>query len=342
MATGKVIQITGPVIDVEFPPGDLPDIYNALEIKRPDGDDAPSSSRSSSTSATTGCAPSRCRRPTVCGAASTSSTRARRSRCRSARRRSAASSTSSASRSTARGRSRPTKRLPIHRDPPAVRPDGDRGRGLRDRHQGHRPDRPVPPGGKIGVFGGAGVGKTVIIQELIRNIAAEHGGYSVFAGVGERSREGNDLLGEMTESGVIDKTVMVFGQMNEPPGARLRVGLTGAHDGRVLPRRGGTRRAALHRQHLPLHAGRLRGLGAARPHAVRRRLPADAGDRDGPAAGAHHLDQEGLDHLGAGHLRARPTTTPTRRRPRPSPTSTRRSAWSARSPSSASTRRSTR
>jgi F-type H+-transporting ATPase subunit beta len=85
---------------------------------------------------------------------------------------------------------------------------------------------PFKRGGKVGVFGGAGVGKTVIIQELIRNIAAEHGGYSVFAGVGERSREGNDLLGEMTESGVIDKTVMVFGQMNEPPGARQRVGLT--------------------------------------------------------------------------------------------------------------------
>jgi F-type H+-transporting ATPase subunit beta len=85
---------------------------------------------------------------------------------------------------------------------------------------------PFKRGGKVGVFGGAGVGKTVIIQELIRNIAQEHGGYSVFAGVGERSREGNDLIGEMTESGVIDKTVMVFGQMNEPPGARQRVGLT--------------------------------------------------------------------------------------------------------------------
>jgi F-type H+-transporting ATPase subunit beta len=86
---------------------------------------------------------------------------------------------------------------------------------------------PFKRGGKASVFGGAGVGKTVIIQELIRNIAAEHGGYSVFAGVGERSREGNDLIGEMTESGVIDKMVMVFGQMNEPPGARQRVGLTG-------------------------------------------------------------------------------------------------------------------
>ena len=86
---------------------------------------------------------------------------------------------------------------------------------------------PYQKGGKIGLFGGAGVGKTVLIQELIRNIATEHGGYSVFTGVGERTREGNDLYHEMTESGVIEKTAMVFGQMNEPPGARMRVGLTG-------------------------------------------------------------------------------------------------------------------
>ena len=86
---------------------------------------------------------------------------------------------------------------------------------------------PYLKGGKIGLFGGAGVGKTVLIQELIHNIATEHGGYSVFTGVGERTREGNDLYYEMKKSGVIDKTTMVFGQMNEPPGARMRVGLTG-------------------------------------------------------------------------------------------------------------------
>ncbi|MDD6034683.1 MAG: F0F1 ATP synthase subunit beta, partial [Lachnospiraceae bacterium] len=86
---------------------------------------------------------------------------------------------------------------------------------------------PYQKGGKIGLFGGAGVGKTVLIQELITNIATEHGGYSVFTGVGERTREGNDLYYEMIESGVIEKTTMVFGQMNEPPGARMRVGLTG-------------------------------------------------------------------------------------------------------------------
>ena len=87
--------------------------------------------------------------------------------------------------------------------------------------------QPFLKGGKIGLFGGAGVGKTVLIQELIHNIATEHGGYSVFAGVGERTREGNDLMTEMKESGVIDKTALIYGQMTEPPGARLRVGLTG-------------------------------------------------------------------------------------------------------------------
>src|SRR5260370_13182968 len=86
---------------------------------------------------------------------------------------------------------------------------------------------PYAKGGKVGLFGGAGVGKTVLIQELIRNIAEEHEGLSAFCGVGERSREGNDLWLEMKESGVIDRTMLVFGQMNEPPGARLRVGLTG-------------------------------------------------------------------------------------------------------------------
>src|SRR5699024_7248552 len=86
---------------------------------------------------------------------------------------------------------------------------------------------PYAKGGKIGLFGGAGVGKTVLIQELIHNIATEHGGYSIFTGVGERTREGNDLWREMTESGVLEKTALVFGQMNEPPGARMRVALTG-------------------------------------------------------------------------------------------------------------------
>ena len=116
--------------------------------------------------------------------------------------------------------------LPIHRAPPAFDQMETEAQIFETGIKVIDLIAPFKRGGKVGVFGGAGVGKTVIIQELIRNIAAEHGGYSVFAGVGERSREGNDLLGEMTESGVIDKTVMVFGQMNEPPGARQRVGLT--------------------------------------------------------------------------------------------------------------------
>jgi F-type H+-transporting ATPase subunit beta len=114
---------------------------------------------------------------------------------------------------------------------------------------------PFVKGGKIGLFGGAGVGKTVVIQELINNVAKGHGGKSVFCGVGERTREGNDLYLEFQEAGILDKVALIYGQMNEPPGARLRVGLAGPHGRRVLPRRGARRRARVHRQHLPLHAG---------------------------------------------------------------------------------------
>ena len=153
-------------------------------------------------------------------------------------------------------------------------------------------------GGKIGTFGGAGTGKTVIIQELINNIAKKSmragedetgatagdgktgtaaGGLSVFAGVGERTREGNDLYEEMTGAGVLDKLAMVFGQMNEPPGSRATCGTLRAHDGRVFPRCRAPRRAALHRQYLPLHPGRLRSLRAAGPDAVSGRVPAESG-----------------------------------------------------------------
>lgn len=116
---------------------------------------------------------------------------------------------------------------PIHRDPPALVDQLPATQQLETGIKVTDLICPYAKGGKIGLFGGAGVGKTVIIQELIRNIAYEHGGYSVFTGVGERTREGNDLWGEMTESGVIEKCALIFGQMNEPPGARLRVGLTG-------------------------------------------------------------------------------------------------------------------
>jgi F-type H+/Na+-transporting ATPase subunit beta len=119
------------------------------------------------------------------------------------------------------------ERWPIHRDPPAFR---DLSPTVEIFETGIKVVDLIAPyikGGKVGLFGGAGVGKTVLIQELIHNVAMQHGGVSVFAGVGERTREGNDLLLEMTESKVIDKVALVYGQMNEPPGARLRVGLSG-------------------------------------------------------------------------------------------------------------------
>ncbi len=121
----------------------------------------------------------------------------------------------------------PNKVSPIHREAPSLEEQATEAEQLETGIKVVDLLAPYAKGGKIGLFGGAGVGKTVLIQELIRNIATEHGGYSVFAGVGERTREGNDLWLEMNESGVIDKTSLVFGQMNEPPGARLRVGLTG-------------------------------------------------------------------------------------------------------------------
>jgi len=224
MATGKVIQITGPVIDVEFPPGDLPGIYNALEIERPDGEMlvvevqqhlGNNWVRAVAMSTTDGLA----RGLDVVDTG--------------------APITVPVGEVTlgrvfdvlghpidGKGDVKAEKFLPIHRDPPAFDQMETEAQVFETGIKVIDLIAPFRRGGKVGVFGGAGTGKTVIIQELIRNIAAEHGGYSVFAGVGERSREGNDLLGEMTESGVIDKTVMVFGQMNEPPGARQRVGLT--------------------------------------------------------------------------------------------------------------------
>ncbi len=119
------------------------------------------------------------------------------------------------------------ERWPIHRDAPSFAEQSTQAEMLMTGIKVVDLLAPYAKGGKIGLFGGAGVGKTVLIQELIRNIASEHGGYSVFAGVGERTREGNDLYREMEESGVLAKTALVFGQMNEPPGARARVALTG-------------------------------------------------------------------------------------------------------------------
>lgn len=118
-------------------------------------------------------------------------------------------------------------RSPIHRDPPAFIDQSGSVEILETGIKVIDLIAPITKGGKVGLFGGAGVGKTVLIQELISNIAKFHSGYSVFAGVGERTREGNDLYHEMKDSGVLEKTSLVFGQMNEPPGARLRVALSG-------------------------------------------------------------------------------------------------------------------
>ena len=160
-------------------------------------------------------------------------------------------------------------------------------------------------GGKIGLFGGAGVGKTVLIQELINNIAQEHGGLSVFAGVGERTREGNDLWLEMKESGVIDKTALVYGQMNEPPGARLRVALSGLTMAEYFRDEGG--------QDVLLFVDNIFRFvqAGSEVSALLGRMPSAVGyqptlpERDGRPAGAHHLDPQRLGHLGAGDLRPR-------------------------------------
>ncbi len=150
---------------------------------------------------------------------------------------------------------------------------------------------PYVKGGKIGLFGGAGVGKTVLIQELIHNIASQHGGLSVFAGVGERTREGNDLWMEMKESGVIDKTALVYGQMNEPPGARLRVALAGLTMAEYFREESG--------QDVLLFIDNIFRFvqAGSEVSALLGRMPSAVGyqptlpDRDGRSAGAHHLDQ---------------------------------------------------
>ena len=318
MATGKVIQITGPVIDVEFPPGELPAIYNALEIKRPKArarrDWQRNGRRREARRAievqqhlgndwVRAVAMSIDRRPAPRPRGQ--GHRRRRSPCRSARRRSAASSTSSATPIDGKGAVEVEDRCCRSTAHPAGFDEMETEAQIFET--GIKVIDLIAPfkrGGKVGVFGGAGVGKTVIIQELIRNIAAEHGGYSVFAGVGERTPRGqrppgrDDRVGRHRQ----DRHGLRPDERaaRRPPARRPH----GADHGRVLPRRGGARHPPLHRQHLPLHAGGLRGIGAARPHALGRGLPADAGHRDGRPAGADHLDQEGLDHLAAGHLRA--------------------------------------
>ncbi len=221
---GTVIAVTGPVVDIEFPTGHLPAIFNAVTIERPGsplvaevqqhlGNDWV---RAVAMTTTDGLA--RGTRATDQGAAISVPVGAQ-----------TLGRVFNVLGQAIDGKSQlgdDVERDPIHRAAPAFDEQTTATEVFETGMKVIDLIAPFPRGGKVGIFGGAGVGKTVIIQELIRNVAAEHAGYSVFAGVGERSREGNDLLHEMTESGVIEKTVMVFGQMNEPPGARLRVGLT--------------------------------------------------------------------------------------------------------------------
>jgi F-type H+-transporting ATPase subunit beta len=226
---GRVIAIMGPVVDIEFGAGNLPQIFNAVRVARKDADGKASTLvcevqqhlgnnwvRTVAMTSTDGL-------PRGAEATDTG----------------AAISVPVGEATLGRvfdvlgepidnkGDVKTDERYPIHRPPPSFEDQATATEVFETGLKVIDLIAPFAKGGKVGVFGGAGVGKTIIIQELIRNVAQEHGGYSVFAGVGERSREGNDLLREMIESKVIEKTVMVFGQMNEPPGARLRVGLTG-------------------------------------------------------------------------------------------------------------------
>ena len=221
---GHIVQIIGPVLDIKFSAEQMPAVYNAIEIKKQDasvlvaevaqhlGDDIV---RCIAMSATEGLV--RGMEATDTGAPI-----------------SVPVGTETLGRifnvtgKAVDGKPDPqVTKWPIHRKAPSFEEQSTSAEILETGIKVVDLICPYLKGGKIGLFGGAGVGKTVLIQELIRNIATEHGGFSVFAGVGERTREGNDLYHEMTESGVISKTTMVFGQMNEPPGARMRVALTG-------------------------------------------------------------------------------------------------------------------
>jgi F-type H+-transporting ATPase subunit beta len=224
-ATGRVVQITGAVVDIEFPAGKLPGIYNAVEVVRGDGVKIVCEVqqhlgnnwvRSVAMTTTDGLARG------VEAIDTGSPITVPVGQVTLGRVFNVLGETIDE-----KGPIGESERLPIHRPAPAFDQQTTETEIFETGIKVIDLVCPFAKGGKIGVFGGAGVGKTVIIQELIRNVAAEHSGYSVFAGIGERSREGNDLIREMTESGVIAKTAFVFGQMNEPPGARQRVGLTG-------------------------------------------------------------------------------------------------------------------
>jgi F-type H+-transporting ATPase subunit beta len=224
MAKGKIVQIIGTVIDVEFPPDELPKLFNALEINSSKGklllevQDHIGNNwvRCLSLAPTEGLA----RGIEVVDTGLPITVPVGRG-CLGRLFDVSGTAIDNA------GAVKATENWPIHRPAPSFEEQETSTQLLETGLKVIDLVAPFSKGGKVGAYGGAGVGKTVVIQELIRNIATEHGGFSVFAGVGERSREGNDLWNEMKASGVIDKTVMVFGQMNEPPAVRFRIGLTG-------------------------------------------------------------------------------------------------------------------
>ena len=224
MAKGKVTQVIGTVVDVEFPPEELPVLFNALEVNTGGSKIVLEVQEHMGNNWVR------------CLALSPTDGLGRGAEVVDT---GAAVSVPVGKNTLGRlfnvmgepldnlGPVQTTEHWPIHRLPPSFEEQETTTQMLETGLKVVDLITPFTKGGKIGAYGGAGVGKTVIIQELIRNIATMHGGFSVFIGIGERSREGNDLWHEMRESGVIDNTVMVFGQMNEPPGVRLRVGLTG-------------------------------------------------------------------------------------------------------------------
>ena len=232
MNVGKIVQVIGPVVDVAFEPGKLPGIYNALEVQGVEIKDIFSYSQRLVLEVAQHLGESTVR--TVAMASTDGLTRGMTVND------TGGPITIPVGRETL-GRilniiGEPVdkgpaihakKTYPIHRPAPAFEDQSTKVQMFETGIKVVDLLEPYTKGGKTGLFGGAGVGKTVIIMELINNIAKQHGGISVFAGVGERTREGNDLYHEMTESGVIEKTALIFGQMTEPPGSRLRVGLTG-------------------------------------------------------------------------------------------------------------------
>jgi F-type H+-transporting ATPase subunit beta len=232
MNTGKIVQVIGPVVDVEFEPGKLPAIYNALEVTGAGSTDVFAYSAKLVLEVAQHLGESQVR--AVAMAATDGLMRGMPVQ-------DTGQPISIPVGKDTLGRIinitgepvdkagplKVTKTYPIHRPAPAFDQQSTQVEMFETGIKVVDLLEPYTRGGKTGLFGGAGVGKTVLIQELINNIAKQHGGISVFAGVGERTREGNDLYHEMKESGVIDKTALIFGQMTEPPGSRLRVGLTG-------------------------------------------------------------------------------------------------------------------